>query len=135
LKNYFFIVLLCMTTVFALPSQPQTSATTLVMGTHWDDGTYVQGTVILGRLNAQGPDTVIATRILSNGWTNVSESLTPSTMYSVTLQSAAGTQLVKFPITTALISPGNLKRAEIDLIFRKGDNSLKSAHIEVSMGF
>lgn len=135
MKNYLFFVLLCTTTVFALPAQPQTSTTMLVIGTHWDDGTYIQGTVTLGRLNALGPDTVIAAKILSNGWTNVSESLSPATMYNVTLLSAAGTQLVKFPVTTALINPGNLKRAEIDLTFRKGDNSLKSAHIEVSMGF
>ena len=56
-------------------------------------------------------------------------------MYDVTLLTAANTQLVKFPITTAMINPGNLQRAEIDLIFRKADNSLKSAQIKVSMGF
>jgi hypothetical protein len=78
---------------------------------------------------------LIVTKILSNGWTNVSEPLGASTMYNVTLLTAANTQLVKFPITTAMINPGNLQRAEIDLIFRKADNSLKSAQIKVSMGF
>jgi len=135
LKKYFITVLICMTAVFALPARPQTSATNLVMSAHWDDGTDVQGTVILGQLSALGPDTVIATKTLSNGRTSVSEPLSATTMYNVTLLAAANTQLVKFPITTAMINPGNLQRAEIDLIFRKTDNSLKSAQIKVLMGF
>jgi hypothetical protein len=124
-----------MTAVLALPASPQTSATNLVMGAHWDDGTAIQGTVTLGQLNASGPDTVIATKTLSNGRTSVSELLSAATMYNVTLLTDANTKLVKFPITTAMINPGNLQRAEIDLIFRKADNSLKSAQIKVSMGF
>jgi hypothetical protein len=39
------------------------------------------------------------------------------------------------PDITAMINPGNLQRAEIDLIFRKADDSLKSAQIKVSMQF
>ena len=135
MKNYLFIVWLCMTAVFALPARPQTSATNLVMAAHWDDGTDIQGTVTLGRLNASGPDTVVVTKTLSDGRTSVSEPLSATTMYNVTLLTAANTQLVKFPITTAMINPGNLQRAEIDLIFRKADNSMKSAQIKVSMGF
>jgi hypothetical protein len=121
--------------MFALPSRPQTSATNLVMSAHWDDETYIQGTVTLDQLNASRPATVIAARNLSYGRASVSEPLSPSAMYDVTLLTAADTQLVKFPITTAMINPGNLQRAEIDLIFRKADNSLKSAQIKVSMGF
>jgi|SRR5580704_11071571 hypothetical protein len=124
-----------MTAVFAPPARPQTSATNLVMGAHWDDGTDISGTVTLVQLNASGPDTAIATKTLSNGRSSVSEPLGASTMYNVILVTAANIQLVKFPITTAMISPGNLQRAEIDLIFRKADNSLKSAQIKVSMGF
>jgi len=135
LKTYLIIVFCCMITVFAPQAQPQTSTTELVIGAHWDDGTYVQGTVTLGQLTVSGPDFVIATKALSNGWTNVSEPLRAATMYNVTLLTAAGPQLVKFPITTAMINPGNLKRAEIDLIFRKADNSLKSANVTVSMAF
>jgi hypothetical protein len=135
LKNYLITVLLFMTAVFPLPARPQTSATNLVMGAHWDDGTDIQGTVTLGQLNALGPDTVIVTKTFSNGRTSMSEPLGASTMYNVTLLTAANTQLVKFPITTAMINPRNLQRAEIDLIFRKADNSLKSAQIKVSMGF
>ena len=135
MKTYLSLVWLCMTAVLALPASPQTSATNLVMGAHWDDGTAIQGTVTLGQLNASGPDTVIATKTLSNGRTSVSELLSAATMYNVTLLTDANTQLVKFPITTAMIKPGNLQRAEIDLIFRKADNSLKSAQIKVSMGF
>jgi hypothetical protein len=135
LKKYFFAVFLFMTTLTALPARPQTSTTNLVMGAHWDDGTTVQGTVTLGQENATGPDTVIVTKTLSAGWTNVSEPLAASTMYDITLLSTTNTRLIKFPITTALINPGNLKRAEIDLVFRKADNSLESANISVSMGF
>jgi len=135
LKNYLIIVFCCMTTVFAPQAQPQTSTTELVIGAHWDDGTYVQGTVTLGQLTVSGPDFVIAAKTLSNGWTNVSEPLRAATMYNVTLLTVAGPQLVKFPITTAMINPGNLKRAEIDLIFRRADNSLKSANVTVSMAF
>jgi len=105
------------------------------MVAHWDDATDIQGTVTLGRLNASGPDTVIVTKTLSDGRTSVSEPLSAGTMYNVTLLTAANTQLVKFPIATAMINPENLQRAEIDLIFRKADNSLKSAQIKVSMGF
>jgi len=105
------------------------------MGAHWDDGTNVQGTVILGKQNASGPDTVVATQILNGGWTNVSTSMGAATMYDITVLSSTNTQLIKFPITTALINPGNLRRAEIDLIFRKADSSVKSANISVSMAF
>jgi len=124
-----------MTTLFALTARPQSSATNLVMGAHWDDGTTVQGTVTLGQQNTSGPDTVIATKTLSAGWTNVSEALGASTMYDITVLSSTNTQLIRFPITTALINPGNLQRAEIDLVFRKADNSVKSANITVSLGF
>jgi hypothetical protein len=124
-----------MTAVLALPASPQTSSTNLVMGAHWDDGTAIQGTVTLGQLNASGPDAVVVTKTLLNGRASVSELLSAATMYNVTLLTDANTQLVKFPITTAMINPGNLQRAEIDLIFRKADNSLKSAQIKVSMGF
>jgi hypothetical protein len=135
LKNYLVAVLLCSISMFALPARPQTSSTDLVMTAHWDDSTAIQGTVTLGRLNASGPDTVIATKTLFNGHTNVYEPLGASTMYDITLFTATNTQLVKFPITTAMISPGNLQRAEIDLVFRKADNSLKSAEIKVAMAF
>jgi hypothetical protein len=135
LKKYFFAVLLCMTTVFALTARPQSSTTNLLMGAYWDDGTTMQGTVTLGQQNASGPDTVIVTKTLSGGWTHVSEPLSPSTMYDITLLTTGGTQLVKFPITTAMINPGNLKQAEIEMIFRKADNSVKSATITVSLGF
>ncbi|HXE35109.1 MAG TPA: hypothetical protein VN087_14430 [Verrucomicrobiae bacterium] len=135
MKNYRFFILLCMITVFVIPARPQTPTTNLVMGAHWDDGTSIQGTVTLGQVNASGPNTVIATKILSSGWTNVSEPLSTTSMYDVILITSANAQLVKFPITTALINPGNLQRAEIDLIFRKADNSLKSANITVAMQF
>ena len=135
MKNYLAIILLCMTTLSALPARPQTSTTSLSMSAHWDDGTNVQGTVTFGKQNASGPDTTVATMTLSNGWTNVSEALSGTTMYDVTLVDTAGTQLIKFPIATAMINPGNLKQAQIKFVFRKADNSLKSGNISVSMEF
>jgi len=135
MKSYFVVVLLCMTSLFAVPTSSQTSATNLVMHAHWDDGTSIQGTVTLGQPNASGPDTVIVTKTLSNGHASVSEPLNASTLYNVTLVDSANTQLIKFPVTTALINPGNLQRAEIDLVFQKANNALKSAQITVSMAF
>jgi len=101
----------------------------------WDDGSNVQGTVTLGKQNASGPDTVVVAKTLSNGSTNVSESLGATSMYDVTLVDSAGTQLIKFPIATAMINPGNLKHAQIRFVFRKADHSLKSGNISVSMEF
>jgi hypothetical protein len=124
-----------MTTVFVLPARPQTSTTNLSLSARWDDGTSVQGTVTFGKQNASDPETVVVAKTLSNGWTRVSEALGTATMYDVTLLNTAGTQLIKFPITTAMINPGNLKEAEIKLVFRKADNSLKSGNIMVSMEF
>jgi hypothetical protein len=135
LKNYVLIALLCMVTVFALPARTQTSVTNLVMGAHWDDGSTIDGTVTIGKANVSGPDTVMSTRILNSGWTNVNELLGASSMYNVTLVTPTGTLLTKFPITTAFINPGNLKRAEIDLVFHKSDKSLKSAQISVNLDF
>jgi hypothetical protein len=105
------------------------------MGAHWDDGSTVAGTVTIGKVNVTGPDTIISTKILSAGWASVSEPMSASTMYNITLITPTGTLLTKFPITTAFINPGNLQRAEIDLVFHKADNSLKSAQITVTMDF
>ena len=124
-----------MSSALAPLAKPQTSTTNLVMSAHWDDGSNIQGTVTLGQQNASGPDTVIVTEPLSHGVANVSETLGTATMYHVTLITTAGTQLVKFPITTGMISPGNLQQAEVQMIFRKADNSLKSAKVTVAMGF
>lgn len=135
MKNYLITILLCVTAVCALPARPQAATTNLVMTAHWDDGTTIQGTVTLGQQNASGPDTVVVAETLSNGWVSVSETLRAATMYDVTLLTTTGRQLVKFPITTAMINPGNLQQAEIRLTFHKADNSLKSAKITVAMGF
>lgn len=135
MKHYLFAVLIFASTIFALPARPQTQGTNLMMRAHWDDGTDIQGTVTLEQINSSGPATVIDTNTLSNGSAQVSKPLAATTMYDVILLTATGTQLVKFPITTALINPGTLKRAEIDLVFSKADNSLQSADISVSMKF
>lgn len=105
------------------------------MGAHWDDGTNVAGTVIVGQMNATGPDTILATRTLSSGWASTTLSLSTSSLYDVTLVGTNGTQLVKFPFSAAMINPANLQRAAMNLVFRKTDSSLKSAQISVSMAF
>jgi hypothetical protein len=125
-------MLLCLHCVFALPVRPQTYTTNLVLTAHWDDGTNVSGTVTLA--NGSGTGTVIATAALSNGRASVTESL-GTTLYNVTVATTTGTQLLKFPITTALINPESLRKAELDVVFRKADNSVKSANVSVSMGF
>jgi hypothetical protein len=126
--------LLCLHCVFALSARPQETYTTnLVLMAHWDDGTDVSGTVKLA--NGSGStSTVIAAATLSNGRASVTESL-GTTLYSVTVATSTGTQLLTFPITTALINPQSLRRAELDVVFRKADNSVKSANVSVSMGF
>jgi hypothetical protein len=137
MKNYIWILpVVIIALIIPITTRPAvTAGTQLVMGAHWDDGTYVNGTVILGKVTAWGPDTVAANKALSNGWTTIATPLAPNSLYDVTLVSSSGTQLVKFPFTTALIDPTNLQRAEIDLVFHKTQNTLASAQIKVSMGF
>lgn len=125
-------LILCM---YPNAAQPAVTNTQLVMGAHWDDGTDVIGTVTFGQVNAGSPDTVLANKALSSGWTTILTPLSPNSFYDVTLQSSSGTQLVKFPFVTALINPSNLQRAEIDLIFHKTQNSLASAQVKVSLAF
>ncbi|HTQ59938.1 MAG TPA: hypothetical protein VMI32_06935 [Candidatus Solibacter sp.] len=128
-------VLLAAATVFTSTGVPQTAGTNLVMGARWDNNRAIQGTVTLGRVNLSGPDTVLATQTLSNGRANIMEALAANTLYDVTLVGSDGTQLVKFPLTTAMINPSNLQRAEIELVCHAADHSLASARIDVSMKF
>ena len=135
MKKRFALGLIVAMTAFTSAAVPQTSGTTLVMGAHWDNNKSIQGTVTLGQVNSSGPDTVIATETLSRGSANITEALAANAVYDVTLVSSTGTQLMKFPITTALINPSNLQRAEIDVVCHASDNSLASARIDVSMTF
>lgn len=135
MKKYLFVALLCMLTILPNAAFSQTTGTTLSMRAYFDDGTPAEGTVTLGQVHVLSADTILATKTLSHGFTSVVETLSSTTLYNITLTSPGGAQLLKFPITTALINPENLKRAEIHIVLHKADNSLKSAHIEVSMGF
>jgi hypothetical protein len=105
------------------------------MSAHWDDGTNIQGTVTFSKQNASGPDTVVVTQTLSNGRANLSEALGATTSYDVMLVDTVDTELIKFPMATAIINPGNLKQAQIKFVFREADNSLKSGNLSVSMEF
>jgi len=105
------------------------------MSARWDDGSRIEGSVTLALMNPAGPETAIVTQTLRRGHASVSEPLSANSLYYVTLVSSSGAQLLKFPVTTALINPGNLKQAEIDVVCRKADNSVKSAQVSVSMAF
>ena len=134
-KSYVLFALLGISAVFPFLARPQTLGTNLVMSARWDDRSRIEGSVTLTQANPLGPDTIIVTQNLNRGYASVSEPLSPNSLYYVTLVTSAGRQLVKFPVTTALINPGNLTRAEIDVVCRKADNSLKSAQFSVSMAF
>ncbi|HKV23852.1 MAG TPA: hypothetical protein VJN93_04610 [Candidatus Acidoferrum sp.] len=121
--------------VFAPSAIPQTTETNLEMSARWDNGRAMQGTVTFGKVNLSGPDTVLATQALSRGRATISQVLAANTVYDVTLVSSDGSQIVKFPVTTALINPNNLQRAEIDLVCHASDHTLASARIDVSMAF
>ena len=59
----------------------------------------------------------------------------PNALSRIYLTTPTGTQLVKFPFTTALINPQNLERGTVTLVLRKTDNSLKFANVQVAMNF
>ena len=135
MKSYVLFALLGITAICPPAARPQTLGTNLVMSARWDDRTHVEGSVTLAQTNPVGPDTIIVTQVLNKGYASVSESLSPNSLYYVMLATSTGTQLLKFPVTTALINPRNLKRAEIDVVCRKADSSLQSAQFSVSMAF
>jgi hypothetical protein len=135
MKKHFVVLLCAAIMIFAFPVLSQISGTNLIMGAHWDNNNYIQGTVQLSKVNLIGADTLIATKPLSQGWTNMTQILAPNSVYNVTLLASNGTQLVKFPFTTALINPSNLQSAEIDLVCHAADYSLASARISVKMTF
>lgn len=135
MKTFLWVGLLCCLAVFPVAAEAQTTGTTLSMRVQFDDGSPVDGTVTLGQVHVLGSDTILATRTLSRGYASVVEALSATTLYNITLTSTTGVQLLKFPMTTALINPQDLKNAQIHIVLRKADNSIRSARIEVSMGF
>ena len=135
MKTFLWVALLCCLAVFPFAAEAQTTGTTLSMRVQFDDGSAADGTVTLGQVHVLGSDTILATRTLSRGYASVTEALSATTLYNITVTSTTGVQLLKFPMTTALINPQDLKNAQIHIVLRKADNSIKSARIEVSMGF
>jgi hypothetical protein len=116
-------------------AQSQTTGTNLVIQARWNTGSVVKGAVTLGQVNATGPDTVLVTKSLSRGGASFQTSLAAASVYDVTLTDSAGTQLVKFPFTTALIDPANLEQASITLVFNSTNNNLQSASVNVVLNF
>jgi hypothetical protein len=116
-------------------ARPQVEGTELALSARWDDTSAVAGKVTIAAVHAVGADTVLATKVLSNGSASVTLALTSNSMYRVTLTSPAGAHLVKFPFTTLLVNPQNLERGAITLVLHKANNSLKSANVNVTMDF
>ena len=135
MRTFFWISLLCFLAAFPLAADAQSTGTTLSMRVQFDDGSPAEGTVTLGQVHVLGADTILATKTLSRGYASVVEALSATTLYNITLHSTSGVQLLRFPITTALINPQDLRNAQIQIVLRKADNSIKSARVEVSMGF
>lgn len=127
---FLVIAVLC-----SAPAQPQSSGTDLVLHAKWDNGGAVSGTVTLSQLNATSLDTILATKNLTNGNASFTTVLASNSLYNVTLTSTGGTQLIKFPFTTALINPANLGKAAVTLVFYSTNKSVKSATVNVSMSF
>lgn len=105
------------------------------MTAHWDDNSDVDGSVTIASVHVVGSDTVLAKKELNEGSASLRLPLESNSIYHVTVTSASGGQLVKFPITTALVNPKTIERGIMSLVLHKSDNSLKTANIQVSMEF
>jgi hypothetical protein len=124
------IAVLCST-----QAQTETTGTNLVIHANWDTKSDVEGVVTLSQVHAKGPETIVVTRSLSDGRAAFQTILAANSVYDVILTSSDGTQLVKFPVTTVLINPANLKRAGIALVFNSTDKTLESASVNVDLDF
>jgi len=133
-KNFLVLALVGLAVVLSPAANSQALGTSLVMTARWDDNSRIDGTVTLTKVTPTGEATLV-TQSLSRGRVSVLEALDASSLYYVTLTSSNGIQLLKIPVTTALINPTNLKSAQVAVVCRKADNSVKSAQFSVSMGF
>lgn len=129
------LVFLAIITFVAVPAISQTGETTLVMSAHWDNHQPINGTVTLVKATLSKQDTTIVAKKLSDGLVEVTVPLAENAVYNVTLSGPDGKELIKFPITTALINPKNLVRGQIDIVCRTADHSVASAQISVLMNF
>jgi hypothetical protein len=128
-------VFLALVSLVAYPANPETSGTNLILSAHWDNRQAIQGTVTLVKANLLTENNVVVVKPLSNGQASVTLPLAQNAIYSVTLLETNGKELLKFPITTALINPKNLSTGEIEFIFREKDHSVASARVNVLMNF
>ena len=95
----------------------------------------MQGAVTLNQVGPTGLESILVTKSLSKGSASFQTALAASAVYDVTLSGSDGTQLVKFPLTTALINPANLQQAGLVLVFNSSNKSLKSANVSVGLTF
>jgi hypothetical protein len=129
------LIFLAIITFLAVPVDSQTSETTLVMSAHWDNHHPIDGTVTLVKASQSKEDATIVAKKLSEGLVTVTVPLAENALYNITLLAPDGKELLKFPITTALINPKNLVRGQIDIVCRTSDHSVASAQISVLMNF
>jgi len=134
-KRHLTVLIIACLLIVSAQARSQVEGTELALSAHWDDKSAVAGSVTIAAAHVIGADTVLATKVLNSGAASVTLALASNSVYHVTLTSPVGTQLVKFPLTTALVSPQNLERGTISLVLHKADNSLKSANINVTMDF
>ena len=128
------LVVICLA-IFSIPARPQTQGTNLTLAAYWDDRSAVDGRVTIASVHPVGADTVLATAELVGGRASVTMPLESNSIYDVRVASPTGTQILKFPFTTMLISTQNIQRGAINLVLRKEDSSVKSANISVSLNF
>jgi hypothetical protein len=128
-------ILLMIAILSSAPIKSQTAETNLSIRARWDSGGAVQGVVTLSQVSPTGLESILVTKSLSKGSASFQTSLVGTAVYDVTLSSSDGTQLVKFPLTTALINPANLQQAGLALVFNSSNKSLKSANVSVDLAF
>jgi hypothetical protein len=135
MRKYMGFVFLLLVSLFANPANPETSGTNLILTAHWDNQQAVQGTVTLVKANLLTENNVVVAKPLVQGVASVNLPLAGNAIYNVTLLEKNGKELLKFPITTALINPKNLASGEIEFVFREKDQSVESARVNVLMNF
>ena len=92
--------------------------------------------MVISAVHVVGKDTVLAAKPLSEGRASVTLPLVSNALYHVTVDSPAGTPILQFPFTTALvINPQNIQHGSMNLVLRKADHTIKSASVNVSMNF
>jgi hypothetical protein len=132
MSKWLGMIFLLLGTLIGSPANSESSGTHLMMTAHWDNMEPIRGTVTLVRASVSKD---IVAKPLSQGRAEVTVSLAENAFDTITLLETDGKELLKFPITTAMINPTNLSSAEIEIVCRLKDRSIASARINVLMAF